>query len=122
MFVGLGGAHLSLAYTPGWTEGMTAGRGWIAIALVIFATWDPLRAVIGAVLFGGISAVPYAGCGYEHPSCFPGDAALCLDHSGAGGHHLVGSLQQTGGGAGCLRPTVCARGEGLSLHAGFRTR
>ncbi len=59
MLVGLGGAHLSLSYTPGWTEGLTAGRGWIAIALVIFATWDPLRAVIGALLFGGVTAVQF---------------------------------------------------------------
>lgn len=59
MLVGLGGAHLSLAYTPGWTENLTAGRGWIAIALVIFATWDPVRAVLGAVLFGGINAVQF---------------------------------------------------------------
>jgi len=59
MLVGLGGAHLSLAYTPGWTEGLTAGRGWIAVAMVIFATWDPVRAVVGAVLFGGINAVQF---------------------------------------------------------------
>lgn len=59
MLVGLGGAHLSLAYTPGWTENLTGGRGWIAIALVIFAMWDPARAVIGAVLFGGINAVQF---------------------------------------------------------------
>jgi len=59
MLVGLGGAHLSLAYTPGWTEGLTAGRGWIAVAMVIFATWDPVRAVIGAILFGGINAVQF---------------------------------------------------------------
>jgi ABC-type uncharacterized transport system permease subunit len=59
MLVGLGGAHLSLAYTPGWTENLTGGRGWIAIALVIFATWNPLRAVIGAILFGGINAIQF---------------------------------------------------------------
>jgi len=59
MLMALGGAHLSLAYTPGWTEGLTAGRGWIAVALVIFATWDPARAVIGAILFGGINAVQF---------------------------------------------------------------
>jgi simple sugar transport system permease protein len=59
MLVALGGAHLSLAYTPGWTEGLTAGRGWIAVAMVIFATWDPIRAVIGAILFGGINAVQF---------------------------------------------------------------
>ena len=57
--IGLGGAHLSLAYTPGWTENLTGGRGWIAIALVIFATWNPLRAVIGAVLFGGVNAIQF---------------------------------------------------------------
>ncbi len=59
MLIGLGGAHLSLAYTPGWTENLTGGRGWIAIALVIFATWDPFRAVIGAVLFGGVNAIQF---------------------------------------------------------------
>lgn len=59
MLVGLGGAHLSLAYIPGWTENMTGGRGWIVIALVIFATWDPARAVIGALLFGGVNAVQF---------------------------------------------------------------
>jgi simple sugar transport system permease protein len=59
MLIGLGGAHLSLAYTPGWTENLTGGRGWIAIALVIFSTWDPFRAVIGAVLFGGVNAIQF---------------------------------------------------------------
>ncbi len=59
MLVGIGGAHLSLAYTPGWTENLTGGRGWIVIALVIFATWDPLRAVVGALLFGGINAIQF---------------------------------------------------------------
>lgn len=59
MLVGLGGAHLSLAYTPGWTENLTGGRGWIVIALVIFATWDPARAVAGALLFGGVNAIQF---------------------------------------------------------------
>jgi len=59
MLTGLGGAHLSLAYTPGWTENLTGGRGWIVIALVIFAMWNPARAVLGAVLFGGINAVQF---------------------------------------------------------------
>ncbi len=59
MLAGLGGAHLSLAYTPGWTEYITGGRGWIVIALVIFAMWNPARAVLGAVLFGGINAVQF---------------------------------------------------------------
>lgn len=56
---GIGGAHLSLAYTPGWTENLTNGRGWIVIALVIFATWDPARAVLGALLFGGVNAIQF---------------------------------------------------------------
>jgi len=59
MMAGLGGAHLSLAYTPGWTEHLTGGRGWIAIALVIFATWNPARAVVGALLFGGVNAIQF---------------------------------------------------------------
>ena len=59
LLVGLGGAHLSLAYTPGWSENMTGGRGWIVIALVIFSGWNPARAVFGAILFGGINAVQY---------------------------------------------------------------
>jgi simple sugar transport system permease protein len=49
---GLGGAYLSLGYTPTWVEGMTAGRGWIAVGLVVFGTWDPLRVMVGAYLFG----------------------------------------------------------------------
>lgn len=56
---GLAGAYLSLAYTPTWTDNMTAGQGWIAIALVIFATWHPLRAAAGAYLFGGVEALGF---------------------------------------------------------------
>ena len=52
---GLGGAYLSLVYTPMWVEEMTAGRGWIALALVVFAAWRPWRALIGAYLFGGVT-------------------------------------------------------------------
>ncbi len=54
---GLGGAYLSLAMTPMWIENMVAGRGWIAVALVIFARWSSPRALIGAYLFGGITAL-----------------------------------------------------------------
>jgi len=54
---GLAGAYLSLAYTPQWTENMTSGRGWIALALVVFATWRPVRVAFGAYLFGGITIV-----------------------------------------------------------------
>ena len=54
---GIGGAHLSLALALTWDEGMTAGRGFIAIALVIFAGWNPLWAVVGALVFGGAEAL-----------------------------------------------------------------
>lgn len=52
---GLAGAYLSVAYTPLWVENMTAGRGWIALALVVFATWRPVRVLVGAWLFGGMT-------------------------------------------------------------------
>ena len=51
---GVAGAFLSVYYTPLWSAGMVAGRGWIALALVVFATWRPLRVVLGAYLFGGV--------------------------------------------------------------------
>lgn len=56
---GLGGAYLALAYNPSWTEGMTAGRGWIALALVVFATWRPWRVLAGAYLFGGVTLAQF---------------------------------------------------------------
>jgi simple sugar transport system permease protein len=56
---GIGGAYLSLASAPSWLENMTAGRGWIAVALVIFALWRPERALVGAYLFGGIDALGF---------------------------------------------------------------
>ena len=52
---GVAGAYLSTALTPMWVEGMSAGRGWIALALVVFATWKPLRVLLGAYLFGGVT-------------------------------------------------------------------
>lgn len=52
---GLAGAHLSLVYTPQWVENMSAGRGWIALALVVFASWRPMRVVVGAYLFGAVT-------------------------------------------------------------------
>jgi len=58
---GLGGAYLSLAYTPMWGENMTAGRGWIAVALVVFATWRPLRLVAGAYLFAIVTQLQFYG-------------------------------------------------------------
>ncbi|MBS0320913.1 MAG: ABC transporter permease [Proteobacteria bacterium] len=56
---GVAGAYLSLAYTPMWSENMTAGRGWIALALVVFATWKPWRVLAGAVLFGGVTLAQF---------------------------------------------------------------
>jgi ABC-type uncharacterized transport system permease subunit len=56
---GLGGAYLSLAFTPSWIENMTAGRGWIAIALVIFSGWRPMWLLFGAYLFGFVDALGF---------------------------------------------------------------
>jgi simple sugar transport system permease protein len=56
---GLAGAYLAIAYTPLWVEGMTAGRGWIALALVVFATWRPWRVLAGAYLFGGVTLATF---------------------------------------------------------------
>jgi len=74
---GLAGGYLSLAYTPLWAENMTGGRGWIAIALVVFATWKPERILLGAYLFGGVGAIQLIlqGLGVNISpyilSCFP---------------------------------------------------
>ncbi|KUK13967.1 MAG: ABC transporter permease [Synergistetes bacterium] len=57
MLTSLGGAYLSLAYTSMWIENMSAGRGWIAVALVIFSAWDPLRALLASYLFGGVASL-----------------------------------------------------------------
>ena len=56
---GLAGAYLSLAYTPLWIENMTAGRGWIALALVVFSSWKPVRVMLGAYLFGGVTILQF---------------------------------------------------------------
>lgn len=60
---GLAGAYMSLALTPMWVEGMTAGRGWIALALVVFATWKPQGVMLGAYLFGGVTVLQFHGQG-----------------------------------------------------------
>ncbi len=57
MLAGLGGAYLSTAVTPMWAEGISAGRGWIALALVVFAIWKPWRVLFGAWLFGGMTVL-----------------------------------------------------------------
>jgi simple sugar transport system permease protein len=54
---GLGGAYISLVRVPQWTEGMTAGAGWIALAIVVFASWRPWRVLLGAYLFGGVTVL-----------------------------------------------------------------
>jgi ABC-type uncharacterized transport system permease subunit len=67
---GMAGAYLSTALTPMWVEGMSAGRGWIALALVVFATWKPVRVLLGAYLFGGVTILQLhaQGLGLSVPS------------------------------------------------------
>lgn len=69
---GIGGAFLTLAHTPFWVEGMSAGKGWIAVAVVIFAAWNPLRAFWGAYLYGVIQALSFRlqAVGVAVPSYF----------------------------------------------------
>ena len=69
---GIAGAYLSTALTPMWVDGMSAGRGWIVLALVVFATWRPLRVLLGAYLFGGMSVLQLhaQGLGIDVPSQF----------------------------------------------------
>jgi len=67
---GLAGAYMSTVYTPLWSEGMVAGRGWIALALVTFATWRPGRLLLGAYLFGGVTMLQFSlqGQGVDVPA------------------------------------------------------
>ena len=67
---GAAGAYLSVVYAPLWVEGMVAGRGWIALALTVFATWRAARLLLGAYLFGGVTMLQLAlqGAGVEVPS------------------------------------------------------
>ena len=67
---GLGGAYLTLSYTPLWAEGLVAGRGWIVVALVVFGMWRPLRIALGAYLFGAVSLLELfiQGLGFSIPS------------------------------------------------------
>ena len=69
---GIAGSYLSLVYTPMWAENLTAGRGWIALALVVFSTWRPGRLVLGAYLFGAITVIQLhaQGLGVDVPSQF----------------------------------------------------
>jgi general nucleoside transport system permease protein len=69
---GVAGAYLSVVYAPLWVEGMVAGRGWIALALTVFATWRPTRVLLGAYLFGGVTMLQLhlQGQGVEVPAQF----------------------------------------------------
>lgn len=69
---GIGGAYLAQFYTPMWVEGLVAGRGWIALALVVFASWRPGRVLLGAYLFGGVTIAQFfaQGAGLAVPSQF----------------------------------------------------
>jgi general nucleoside transport system permease protein len=59
ILIGLAGADLLLVYSPTWTEGMTTGRGWIAVALIIFARWNPVRALFCAYFFGALDMLGF---------------------------------------------------------------
>lgn len=69
---GIAGAYLSTVYTPLWVQNMSAGRGWIAVALVVFATWKPLRLLLGAYLFGAVTILQFhaQGLGIDVPVQF----------------------------------------------------
>ena len=69
---GLSGAYISVVYTPLWVEGMIAGKGWIALALTTFATWRPVRVLLGAYLFGGVTMLQFhlQAVGMDVPSQF----------------------------------------------------
>lgn len=62
---GIGGSYLSIVQTPIWVENMSAGRGWIALAIVVFATWRPGRALMGAYLFGGVTVIQLHAQGFD---------------------------------------------------------
>ncbi|MBI28756.1 MAG: hypothetical protein CFH21_00461 [Alphaproteobacteria bacterium MarineAlpha5_Bin11] len=72
LMCGLAGAYMSIAYAPMWQENMVAGRGWIALALVVFATWKPGRALLGAYIFGSVSILQMnlQGFGVRIPAQF----------------------------------------------------
>lgn len=102
---GLAGAYLSLAYTPFWAPAMTAGRGWIALALVVFASWRPLQVLAGAMLFGGATVLQLhaqaAGIG------LPGQALSALPYLATILALVLLSLGQRQGGS--LAPAALGR-------------
>ena len=106
---GLAGAQLSLVYTPQWVENMSAGRGWIALALVVFASWRPWRVVAGGYLFGAVSISQL------HAQAFgigiPVAVSFCSSLSGDDcrtNSHLAQSAHDTDQHAGIARQAVCA--------------
>ena len=127
---GMGGAFLSVFYTPLWVEGMVAGRGWIALALVVFATWRPLRVLVGAYLFGGVMIaqlfVQGSGAQIEIPSQFLSSLPYLGDDHRAR-RHLAEPQDDPAQFAGIARaalPAGCAmiaralrRGEGHARRA-----
>ena len=106
---GMGGAHLSLAYSKSWIEGMTGGRGWIVVALTIFAIWNPLRAFAGAFLFGGVFVLQYL----LQPLGIPPNLLGMLPYAATLAALVVGGLR--GGERGMAAPAmlgeIYARGE-----------
>ena len=88
---GLGGAYISLVRVPQWTDGITAGAGWIALAIVVFASWRPWRVLLGAYLFGGITVLQLnlQVAGARDPGRVLVDGALSDNHPRAG-HHVLG--------------------------------
>ena len=123
---GLGGAYLSLVYNPSWVEGMTAGRGWIALALVVFATWKPWRVLAGAYLFGGVTLAQFQAqaLGVEIPAQYLSmlpyvativvlaiisrDAAtIKLNAPASLGTPLPSRMRETSAGDGPTRPAAC---------------
>ncbi|MGU3537309.1 ABC transporter permease [Methylobacterium sp. A54F] len=107
---GLAGAYLSLAYTPFWAPAMTAGRGWIALALVVFASWQPLRVAAGALLFGGTTVLQLhaqaAGLG------LPGQALSALPYLATILALVLLSLGRRRGGS----PAPAALGRDFTPH------
>jgi simple sugar transport system permease protein len=77
---GIAGAFLSCIYTPLWVQGMTAGRGWIALALTVFATWRPARVLLGAYLFGGVNMLQLTLQAGEHGLHIPPDFMAMLPY------------------------------------------
>ena len=59
------GSYISICYAPMWQEGMIAGRGWIALALVVFSSWQPFKVILGALSFGGITILQLHAQGFD---------------------------------------------------------